>query len=101
VSDLLNVTVETVEIHNRNKFIQFASAFCIIQEFFNSTLSQEHRQKPDIADPSVFARIDCGWGSCDEGDRTRERSATGSESLIDTGHLMSRHKNRMKRVEFV
>ncbi|MDX8675404.1 hypothetical protein SM207_23925, partial [Salmonella enterica] len=65
------------------------------QEFFNSTVSQEPRKKPVFADTCVFARIVCGWGSCDDGDRTRESSATGAESFIDSGHLMSCHKNRM------
>lgn len=52
-------------------------------------------KKPVFADTCVFARIVCGWGSCDDGDRTRESSATGAESFIDSGHLMSCHKNRM------
>jgi hypothetical protein len=43
----------------------------------------------------VFAKTVCGWGSCDDGNRTRESSATGAESFIDSGHLMSCHKNRM------
>ncbi|MEH6075743.1 hypothetical protein, partial [Salmonella enterica] len=68
---------------------------CILQEFFNSTVSQEPRKKPVFADTCVFVRIVCGWGSCDDGDRTRESSATGAESFIDSGHLMSCHKNRM------
>ncbi|MCI3092673.1 hypothetical protein MMS54_28375, partial [Escherichia coli] len=77
------------------QFIQFARAFSIHQEFFNTTVSQDPRKKPVIADTCVFARIVCGGGSCDDGDRTRERSATGAESFIDSGHLMSCHKNRM------
>ncbi|HFQ3206257.1 TPA: hypothetical protein ACG7U9_005324, partial [Escherichia coli] len=59
------------------------------------TASPESRKNPVFADDCVFAKTVCGWGSCDDGNRTRESSATGAESFIDSGHLMSCHKNRM------
>jgi|UPI0002ED87E6 hypothetical protein len=63
---------------------------------FSAAQPPRHPKKnPFFADACVFAKTVCGWGSCDDGDRTRESSATGAESFIDSGHLMSCHKNRM------
>uniref|UniRef100_UPI001BDBC652 hypothetical protein n=1 Tax=Escherichia coli TaxID=562 RepID=UPI001BDBC652 len=65
------------------------------KNFSASQPPQTPEKNPFFADACVFAKTVCGWGSCDDGDRTRESSATGAESFIDSGHLMSCHKNRM------
>ncbi|MCV5939712.1 hypothetical protein OFN64_23680, partial [Escherichia coli] len=37
----------------------------------------------------VFAKAVCGWGVSDDGDRTRENSATGEDTSFLSGRLGS------------